>query len=90
MTEDEEIAAARGARAEHELRETSKAFESLRQGLFETIAKSGMTETELREKCYLALMILDGVKSLLTATAGDKAIAEYSQTIREIMSGRAE
>jgi hypothetical protein len=89
-TDEELMAAARGAQAEMELRETEKAFESLRLGLFETIAGSGMEQSVLREKCYLAVFILDGVKQLLLTTAASKAVADHAGLIRGILSGEVE
>lgn len=90
MSDDPEILAARGAQAEMELRETEKAFDSLRQGFLETIAKSGMEEAPLREKCYLGVTVIDGVKALLIAVAGNKAIAQHDEMIRDILAGKAE
>lgn len=87
MTEDDTYAAARGAQADHEYRELEAAFAATRNGLFELIAGSAMSETELREKAYVGLHVLDGVKSALLAVAGNKAVAQHADLIRNIMAG---
>lgn len=84
-TDEEIMAAARGGQAEMELRETEKAFEGLRLGFLETIAKSGMEETGLREKCYLGVIVLDGVRQLLVSVQASKAVVDYNAVIREAM-----
>lgn len=89
-TDDELEAISRGAQAAHELRETERAFKTVREGLFEVIAKSALGEQELREKCFLAVQTLDQVKRVLVEVAAGKDVADHSALIRGILNGEDE
>lgn len=89
-TDEEYREAARADQAAMELRETERAFEEVRKGLFEVIATSALGETNLRERCFMAVQSLDQVKAILLQVASSKAVVEHNALIRSIMAGDGE
>lgn len=90
MTAEEHREAARADQAAMELRETEKAFDEVRKGLFEAIATSKLGEHELREKCFMAVQALDAVRGILVQVASAKAMIEHNALIRGIIAGADE
>lgn len=85
---DPDLAAARGAQAEYELRETDQAFKDVRAGLMEAWATSALGEAEFRDRAYHAIQTLDAVKAALIAVASGKAITQHDDLIRNVLAGR--
>lgn len=82
MNDDQAEQAIRdGRQALAELQMTDKAFARLRQAMFEKIASSPLDAQPLRERLYLSVQILDGVRDALMEAVADGEHANYTTTL---------
>lgn len=82
MEDDQaEQAIRHGRQAVAELQLTAKAFVRLRQAMFEKIAASPLDAQPLRERLYLSVQILDGVRAALLEAVADGEHANYTTTL---------
>lgn len=84
----DETARYRGAQAASEWRELEQAFADVRAGFLETIATSGLGDTDFREHTFKSIFVLDAVKQRLLAVASGQAMAEHDDLIANILAGR--
>lgn len=80
------LSEAQSARAEFERLEA--AFASVRQGMFEIIAASGLNEGGLREQMYTGVQVLDRVKAAMIAAASEADVLEHKGLIERILRGQ--
>ncbi len=78
LTDDTDRAALQSAeRAATELRETEAAFGRLRAAMVEELLASPVAAEALREKLYLGVQVLDGVRRALHEAVGAGEVAQY-------------
>lgn len=85
---DRAIALSEALRAASEYEQLEGAFNSVRQGMFEIIAKSGLGQGELREQMYLGVSVLDKVRSAIFAVAAEADVARHRDLIARILTGQ--
>lgn len=85
---DKAIALSEALRAASEYEQLEGAFNSVRQGMFEIIAKSGLGQGGLREQMYLGVSVLDKVRSAIIAVAAEADAAQHSDLIARILTGQ--
>lgn len=88
LTDDEILAQARAESAQSEYRALEEAFASVRASLLENIAASPLVKADFRERCYMAVQVLDAAKVALLSVAVGKPIAEHNALIRSILNGK--
>lgn len=86
-TDDEHRALSDAGQARAELRQTAKAFEAVRMGLFELIERSPIDAKDVREQAYAGLHILTRVKQALEEAVAMGDVAEASALRRAILAG---
>lgn len=73
----------RAERAGRELAETAAAFERLRGAMVDELLASPVVETALRERLYLGVQVLDGVRRALHEAVSAGEMANYRLMLAE-------
>lgn len=77
---------ARAERTRREFNETDAAFQAVRDAMVSRLLGSSVTETEIRERLYFGVQVLDAVRKAMMDAISTGEIELYAESIRE---GRA-
>lgn len=88
-TNEEHAVLARAGQARSELLQTEEAFGNLRSAFIQAWVDTDAADAAERERLYLAVKVLDNVRSALAMLAAGAAVAEYGAVVRAVTQGRS-
>ncbi len=83
MIEDDGDILRRAERSAAALTETGGAFDRLRAAMVEELLASAVAHQPLREKLYLAVQVLDGVRGALHEAVSAGEVADYRRLLAD-------